>query len=293
VLTDERPDAGRGIDDDQIYAPPLSSPLLLVVALAVLALVIAVLLSWWIREAGLSESTSAPSQPAVPDVVGSTQEEATGVLADAGFIVDVELVMNVDVEGGVVIHQDPDGGTFLQQGSVVHLAVSLGSGFVPVPEVTGTLVDQVETQLAAYGLRVGAITTRQDMSSLAGEILEQVPAPGQLVIRGATIDLVVSEGPPPVDVPDVVGLAQVDATTILIDAGFTVSPVQMYSGARTGTVVATSPRPGTEAEYGSEIRLFISRGAAPTTVPPPATPSTTPGGTPPDDDGPGDDDGDD
>ncbi len=290
MLTDQRSDAGRGIDDD-IYAPPQSSPLLFVVALGVLALVIAVLLSWWIREAGLSDTTSAPSRSAVPDVVGSTEEVATGVLAGAGFIVEVELVLNVDVEGGAVIHQEPARGTLLDRGSVVHLAVSLGSGFVPVPEVTGTLDDQVDAQLAAYGLRVGVIATRQDMSSLKGEILEQVPAPGQLVIRGATIDLVVSEGPPPVDVPDVVGLTQVDATTSLIDAGFTVSPVQMYSSARAGVVVATSPRPGTEAEYGSEIRLFVSRGAAPTTVPPPTTPSTTPGGTPPDDDGPGDDDG--
>jgi eukaryotic-like serine/threonine-protein kinase len=273
VLTDPRIGPGRGVDDDDIYySPPPSHPLLVLVALGILGIAVVVGTGWWVSEAGLSDSTSSDARAEVPQVTGLAEADAVAALEAEEFEVETELVLNVTVEPGVVVEQRPRGGSLLDPGEVVSITISLGSGFVPVPEVTGTIGDQVGAQLEAYGLVVGSLSSREDMNSLEGEILEQSPAPGEFVIMGSAVDLVVSEGPPPVVVPDVRNLTQAEATRILSDLGLRVTPVQTYSAARRGTVVATNPRPEAEADYGSEIRVFVSRGAAPTTVPPPTTP---------------------
>jgi serine/threonine-protein kinase len=230
--------------------------------------------------------------------MGTSEEVALGLLSDDNFEVEVIRVPNVRVERGIVFDQDPIAGELAAPGGLVTITVSTGGDYVVVPEITGSLVEQIGLQLYTYQLGVGEVVGRQDRNSIAGEILEQFPPPGEEVALGTLVDVVVSEGPPPVNVPDVRGLAEGEATMILRDAGFQVVSVRTYSSARSGTVVSTNPRADTEAEYGSEIRVVVSRGSAPTTVPPrppttaappeppdpvepPTTPSTPPTTRPP------------
>ena len=292
MQTEPRPDAGRGIGDDEIYSPPPTHSIVLFGTVAVLVLVAVAGMLWWNGEAGVFDQTSVDDRATVPDLQGMTEPEALSALDDAGLDAQVEQVLNVDVDPGLVISQTPREGSLLDPGEIVSIATSLGSGFVQVPVVTGTIADRVGDQLATYGLVVGAVSSRTDMGSTVGEVLEQSPAAGAYVIAGAPIDLVVSEGPPPVEVPDVRGDTESAATVTLTDLGFTVKPVRVYSGARRGTVVSSNPPAETEAAFGSQIRIFVSRGPAPVTtpsptappspVPPVSPPATTPPTPPPD-----------
>lgn len=291
MLTESQTDAVP--EGDEIYSPPPTHPLLVTVVLGLLALAALGSIQWWVGEAGIDDGVSASVQVAVPRLIGLPEEEATAALSDAGFEVDVTRVPNVRVERGLVFDQAPVAGEQADPGLMVTITVSTGGDIVVVPEITGSLVGQIELQLVSYGLGVGQVSSRQDLNSLEGEILEQFPPPGEEVALGSVVDVVVSEGPPPVKVPDVRGLTEGEATRLLSDAGFVVDTARVYSSARSGTVVSTSPRADTELEYGSEVRLFVSRGAAPTTVPPPTTtpepsepeepdePATPPSSTPP------------
>jgi beta-lactam-binding protein with PASTA domain len=290
VHTDHRQDAGRGLDESavELYEPPPDQSVRVVVAVCLLMLVAFAGLRWWLGEAGLSGVNNEDARAEVPDVAGIPEAEARALIEEAGLDVVVSPALNVAVPAGVVIAQDPRGGSLLEPGASVLLSTSMGSGFVVVPEVTGTIVDELDAQLAAYGLVVGETTTREDVNSLAGEILEQDPPPGEMALGGSAIAVVVSEGPPPVEVPDVRGVTEAEAVRTLTEAGFTADPVLVYSSARRGTVVSTNPRGGVEAEYGSTIRVYVSRGAAPVTTPPPTTPvAPTPPTTPPPTGGPG------
>jgi len=73
----------------------------------------------------ISEGTPAE---AVPDVVGLTQEEASGVLGEAGYIVAVRIQGGdpADPNVGNVVHQDPAAGAGQETGNVVTLTVLRG-----------------------------------------------------------------------------------------------------------------------------------------------------------------------
>jgi penicillin-binding protein 1A len=62
----------------------------------------------------------------VPNVIGMTQQQATKVLKQAGFTVQVSLlpVNNVALDG-IVLGQDPAGGTKTKQGTVVQIVVGV------------------------------------------------------------------------------------------------------------------------------------------------------------------------
>lgn len=64
--------------------------------------------------------------PEVPDVVGETQAAGTTELEAAGFVVSVSTDYSDSVAVGLIISQDPAGGTFAASGSTVEIVVSLG-----------------------------------------------------------------------------------------------------------------------------------------------------------------------
>lgn len=85
--------------------------------------------------------------------------------------------------------------------------------------------------------------------------------------------LVTVSGPIAVAVPDVVGLAEVQATTDITSAGLTVGAINQANSdtVPAGNVVSQNPAAGTQVAAGSPVDIVVSLG--PTTVPP-VTPPT-------------------
>lgn len=69
----------------------------------------------------------------VPDVVGETQAAGTLELETALFVVSVTTAYSPSVALGLIISQDPVGGTFTASGSTVEIVVSLGPQPVTAP----------------------------------------------------------------------------------------------------------------------------------------------------------------
>jgi len=112
------------------------------------------------------------------------------------------------------------------------------------------------------------ITTEEAPSPdvLAGFVIETNPRAGQVIPRDATITVVVSSGPEPVDVPDLEGLSVSQAESrlnalglLIVVSGQTVE-VPFDSGL-IGNVAEQAPSAGSQAEVGTEVtvRLGIAR----------------------------------
>jgi beta-lactam-binding protein with PASTA domain len=133
---------------------------------------------------------------------------------------------------------------------------------VEVPNVVGSSQANAEADIIKAKLRVGKVTSANNVTVLPGTIISQDPAAGINVVRGTRIDLVVSG----VAVPDVVGRKQADAQKDLTKAGLTVGRVTTANSATVaaGKVISQNPTAGTSVAFGSPVDLVVSLG---TTVP--------------------------
>jgi serine/threonine-protein kinase len=86
-------------------------------------------------------------------------------------------------------------------------------------------------------------------------VIAQDPPSGP-ALRGDTVSVTVSLGPPLVEVPDVVGTQVGPATRRLEDAGFEVR-VERVLGGFFGTVRACDPPAGSRVPRGSTITLTV------------------------------------
>jgi hypothetical protein len=77
------------------------------------------------------------------------------------------------------------------------------------------------------------------------------------------VSLVISSGPAPVAVPNVVGKLQAAATSAITGAGLALGTLtsQSSSSVATGTVISESPAAGASVAAGSAVNLVISSGA--------------------------------
>ena len=216
--------------------------------------------------------SAGPGDADVPAVSGMPQDEAEQALEDAGFETRVERAYNDDVRSGRVIGTSPPAGTTLERGSEVTLQVSRGPEQVEVPDVTGSSQENASSALEGAGLRVGKIT-REESGEAPGTVLEQSPAAGEQVDKGAAVNLTVAE---PTAIPDVVDLTEEEAQAELEDAGFEVRvrDQAITDPAEEGIVLDQTPAAGEERRQGSRVTIVVGR-AQPETTPTPS-PTTEP-----------------
>ncbi|HEU4675423.1 MAG TPA: Stk1 family PASTA domain-containing Ser/Thr kinase [Motilibacteraceae bacterium] len=186
----------------------------------------------------------------VPELAGKPLDQAKAALTDLHLTTTVTQAYDEKVPSGTVIRTDPDPGTPLKRGAPVTLVVSKGRQPIPVTDWTGKRADQATADLQGKGLKVA---TRQDYSETvpAGSVISQSPTGGTLY-RGDTVTLVVSQGPPLVQVPDVRDKKASEARRILEKAGFQVE----QRGTRIlDRVLGQSPGAGEKAPKGSVVTI--------------------------------------
>jgi eukaryotic-like serine/threonine-protein kinase len=205
---------------------------------------------------------------AVPDVSGKTQAEATTALQDAGFVVgDVKQVADQSVPAGSVVSQDPVAGSTADKGSAVALSVSSGPGTSSVPNVTGMDVAAAQGAVSAAGFKPQT-AYEYDLKAPAGQVMAQLPAPGEQAYPGADVGLLVSKGmPESTKVPEVTGLTEEAATSALAEAGLKAVPTEAYSDTvAQGLVAGQDPAAGAAVIPLSDVLIEVSLGKGQTTV---------------------------
>jgi serine/threonine-protein kinase len=128
---------------------------------------------------------------------------------------------------------------------------------VRVPQLHGLSRAAIVAQARRAGLRP-VFTSRHDSAS-TGTAIAQAPSVGRRVDSGSTVRVVLSSGPPPVELPQLVGQGSGSATSILSSLGLhaTVTAVPA-PGVRPGTVTAQSPAAGQYVPARHGIALSVA-----------------------------------
>ena len=130
----------------------------------------------------------------VPNVTRLDRATAEQTLTGRGFLVRVANRETTDFAAGIVIEQDPSGGTTAPRGSAVTLTVAVAPSNVSVPEVIGLDAGSAVAELEGAGLRVTSDTADDDAPQ--GTVIGQEPGPGAGVAPGTRVVITVSNGPP-------------------------------------------------------------------------------------------------
>jgi serine/threonine-protein kinase len=204
-----------------------------------------------------------PHHADVPRLVGTPVDDAKASLIDLGFKVKIAAgVYRLNIPAGDVASVDPVAGTSLEKGATVTLVPSLGAKPVPVPDLVGKTISEARTLLEHAHLTLAEPPKQRFSDQPEGVIIatENVPANGKAP-RNSAIEVVVSKGPKPVPVPNVVGATVEDATKALEDAGFVVdaSKTKFSTDIERGRVIRQNPADG-RLQPSQTVTLVVSLG---------------------------------
>ena len=118
-----------------------------------------------------------PKPLSVPNVIGLPYDQAAAELQRVGFGV-ARVEIDSELAAGIVVDQDPNGGSASSKGSTVTLSVSRGPVTTAVPDVTTQDVAIAQTTLEAAGFRTRVVLEDTDDPSFDGIVISQDPVGG-------------------------------------------------------------------------------------------------------------------
>jgi len=131
---------------------------------------------------------------------------------------------------------------------------------VPVPDVVKMPVDEARRRVERVGLRFVLLEERDELGAGRGVVLEQTPAPGELVPLDAEVSVVVSGSGRELTLPGVVGYPVEMAQNGLESDGLRVVIEEVWSTQPEGMVVAQEPERGKIIYAGDTVSLTVSGG---------------------------------
>ena len=210
-----------------------------------------------------------PATAELPDLEGLTPTDVEEALAALDIDLDVSRAEAFDdsaPQGEVLVVTDGEGralgtGTTLQERDAVTITVSAGPAPVEVPDLSGQAEADALAALAELGLEGSVADRRFDDGAPQGTVLTVEPSQGTTLRRGDDVALVVSDGPQPVDVPDVTGQREGEAVARLERLGLQVDvrDVPTLNPFRSGRVDSQDPGEGATLRRGDTVLLFVWR----------------------------------
>jgi beta-lactam-binding protein with PASTA domain/predicted Ser/Thr protein kinase len=204
----------------------------------------------------------------VPKVTGQTEQAAGATLRAAGLDPLPSLHSSVSVPSGLVISQSPAAASEAKKGAHVNIVVSAGPASSSLTNVAGLTVAKAESKLHKAGLKT---TTRNEPSKTveAGLVIGTEPPAETEVQEGHLVTLLVSSGPAPVRIPDLVGQTLEAAEATLTNAELALGTVskRVASNQAPGTVLAQSPAGGATGHSGDTVDLTVAQAPKEIAVP--------------------------
>jgi eukaryotic-like serine/threonine-protein kinase len=129
-------------------------------------------------------------------VTGESYDQAAADLRAAGFTVTRRDV-NDNSQAGIVLSQDPGGGTSQPPGSNITLTVSKGPASALVPDVTSQTQANAVTTLTNAGFKANVTSETTQFKDEDGIVLSQDPSGGRSAKPGTTVTISVGKYTPP------------------------------------------------------------------------------------------------
>lgn len=161
----------------------------------------------------------------IPKFTGQTESDAKTLVRSHWTSKASSQLYSADLPKGTVISALDDAGTALAEGAKygeklpIQLVVSAG----PIPDVAGKTVDEATAALTGVGLQVGTSPKSENSETEAENAVIRIDGDTSALKPNDTVTLVVSSGPPPVQIPaDIVGKNWATAKKQLSDLGLKV-----------------------------------------------------------------------
>jgi beta-lactam-binding protein with PASTA domain len=159
---------------------------------------------------------------AIGDYKGHTIGEVRAIAEKNLWVLDEDQVRTDLVPEGLVLMQNPSDGKGLAEGKLLSVEVSSGPLLRLTPHVSGLLLNPARMRLEARGFEIDEVDRRYSEDIADGQVLElligeKVTHGGLLNEPGTRVSLVISAGPVPRMVPNLVNTSLEDATKILAD----------------------------------------------------------------------------
>jgi len=191
----------------------------------------------------------------LPNVVGLTESEARAQLAN--FTITIQRAPDPRIPKDRVASQLPLATVQVNKGSAVTLTLSDGPGDAIVPlDIIGKPLEEARAILASAGLRVSK-TVAVASEEQPGIVLKVSPDAGSTVEAGSGVTLEIASGN--VQVPNLVGKSEIEAKTLLTQAGFLVKTATAFDANQPlGIVLAQAPAAGETKIIGSSVTITIN-----------------------------------
>jgi len=135
---------------------------------------------------------------------------------------------------------------------------------IQVPNIVGLSQSHAESLITNTGLTIGIVSEECSGTVPQGKVISQSPEQNIQTLPCDTINFVVSTGPCLVEVPNVVGLTQSEAESVITGLGLAVGTVnEQCSEVEAGKVISQTPEGGTQVTQGSSVNLVVSSGPCP------------------------------
>jgi eukaryotic-like serine/threonine-protein kinase len=231
-----------------------------------------------------------PDEGILPNVVGKTFEDASGILQKAGFAAQQgESRFHKTIPANIVLQEDPPAGSRQKRGIDVVLAISAGQRSAEVPVTTNMTQQQARIAIENTGLTMGNIS-EQLADQPRGLVIATSPAAGTEVQLPGSVDIVLSKGPATVQVPDLFGRSVGEARSMIEQIGLRIAGVSRDTSSLQpeNTVIRQLPAAGQTISAGGPVSITVSHFPPPPTIridtgftpitppPPPPSPSAPP-----------------
>lgn len=208
----------------------------------------------------MPEYTNYNEGVTVPDVTKVSLDDAQALLTDYGLRYEVlDRRANSAYPANYIIDQSPQPLQLVKPNRKVYLTVNTEvRPKAVVPKLTDLSFRNAKIQLENYGFTLG--TTSYESNRFRNTVLRQSLTPGDTVDRGASINLVISDGlgDRRVTVPDIVGLRLSQAQQRLRQTGLRVGEIRFQpSREEPNTVLSFSPDVE-ELTEGEELTLLVA-----------------------------------
>ena len=201
-----------------------------------------------------------------PDLVGRSLVEARRVSEESGLRVRVGTERpDPAIPVGSIIQQTPAAGVDTKRGRTVAVVVSSGLDLKPVPALVGLTARQAELDIESAGFTVGDVAQTHSDRVERGRVMGTSPQGGSILPAGSGVGLLVSLGPPPLEIamPSLVGRTPEEARLIAEELGLVVRSIKYESG-RSGilrdVVVVQEPVAGSRVVEGEGVTLRVGKG---------------------------------
>ena len=282
-LKDEEQNAYLDEDDEEESGMNSKIEKLVIVLAAVVGAIILIsIIVFVVKSSGVFKSGKSTTTTSIGTTAGSNDAEskkytvdnyigmslsAAREKIDGKFKIKVEEEYSADYAKDLVIRQDPESDTELEEGKTLTLVVSKGTRTedkVSVPEVVGKMESSAKSELEAAGLKV-SVKTKYSTDVAKGKVISQSPGSGNQVTKNSTVVITLSQGyktDKMVRGPKLRYFTESGARSELKNSNLVLGSVltEYSDSVEKGLVIRQTVSSGSKVKEGTAVGIYVSLG---------------------------------